>query len=84
MASTVSPLTSLGVTRKQARASACTATIQRQLTTNTTGVISYNYIAQQGLGLQLMLQRQLFAQTRGHDVERGTGGIDVDRGARVR
>ena len=61
-----SPLTSLDVSAQTGQTSACTATIQRQLTTNTTGVISYNYIAQQGLGLQLMLQRQLFAQTRGH------------------
>ena len=71
-------LTSLDVSAQTGQTSACTATIQRQLTTNTTGVISYNYIAQQGLGLQLMLQRQLFAQTRGHFMERGTGGIDVD------
>lgn len=61
-----SPLTSLDLSAQTGQTSACTATISRQLTTNTTGVISHNYVAQQGWGLQLMLQRQLFAQTRGH------------------
>jgi len=61
----VSPLTSVDVNAQTGTTSAATATITRQLTTHTTGAISYNYIAQQGLGLSLTLQRQLFAQTRG-------------------
>ncbi|ABO97606.1 predicted protein [Ostreococcus lucimarinus CCE9901] len=61
-----SPLTSLDVSAQTGQTSAVTATVTRQLTTHTTGAVSHNYIAQQGFGLQLMLQRQLFAQTRGH------------------
>jgi len=61
-----SPLTSLDLSAQTGQTSACTATVSRQLTTNTTGIISHNYVAQQGWGLQLMLQRQLFPQTRGH------------------
>ena len=62
----VSPLTSVDVSAQTGLTSAATATITRQLTTHTSGAISYNYIAQQGLGLNLMLERQLFPQTRGH------------------
>ena len=63
---TFSPLTMLDLSVQTGATSACTATMTRQLTKNTSGMLSWNYIAQQGLGLSLMLQRQLFPQTRGH------------------
>jgi len=63
---TFSPLTTLDLSAQTGQTSACTATMTRQLTTHTTGALSWNYVAQQGLGLQLIAQRQLFAQTRGH------------------